>query len=67
MFVWLKESETAKPGPSAAFANTGRWPGLWGMPVDLFVDRHTLGFLSVVVRLSERGEHEPPSTDHPFS
>ena len=35
-----QESDAAKPGPSATFANTGRWPGLWGMPADLLLEAH---------------------------
>ena len=33
-------SDAAKPGPSATFANTGQWPGLWGMPADLLLEAH---------------------------
>ena len=60
-------SDAAKPGPSATFANTGRWPGFWGMPADLLLEAHPGHFcLSVVSHCRSTQSMGDLHTNHPF-
>ena len=59
-------SDAAKPGPSATFANTGRWPGFWGMPADLLLEAHP-GHLCLSVSHSRSTQSMGDlHTNHPF-